>query len=150
MKYAHNIEMRVFSKEDDDDENQIMGKIKLLFPFDFEKEKIEFKSKISYGFEDKRIKILTVFVKKERHTTTVLKNIMKNLDQEQKDLLLKQLDSRLDETLHFYFRLDKDKLLNDEYSVTDSGNCFHFKISIAAYPHKREVAEKIVREILNL
>jgi len=149
MKYAHNIEMRVFCKEDDNEE-LIIEKIKNLFPFDFEKEKVEFKSKISYGFEDKKINILTVFVKKERHTTSVLKNLMKNLDQEQKDLLLKQLDSRLDETLHFYFRLDKDKLLNDEYLITDSGNCFHFKISVAAYPHKRDVAEKIVREILNL
>ena len=149
MKYAHNIEMRVFSKEEDD-EDMIVGKIKLLFPFDFKEEKIEFKSKISYGFEDKKIKILTVFVKKERHTTAVLKNLMKNLDQEQKDLLLRQLNSRLDETLHFYFRLDKDKMLNDEYLITDSGNCFHFKISVAAYPHKREVAEKIVREILEL
>jgi RNA binding exosome subunit len=149
MKYAHNIEMRVFSKEEDDEE-LIVETIKKLFPFDFEKEKIEFKSKISYGFEDKKIKILSVFVKKERHTTAVLKNMMKNLEQEQKDMLLKQLNSRLDESLHFYFRLDKEKLLNDEYFITDSGNCFRFKISIAAYPHKREVAKKIVNEILGL
>ena len=41
-------------------------------------------------------------------------------------------------------------MLNDEYFITESGNCFHFKIGIAAYPHKRDVAEKIVREILEL
>ena len=38
MKYAHNIEMRVFSKEGEDDEEKIIGKVHELFPFDFEKE----------------------------------------------------------------------------------------------------------------
>ena len=39
MKYVHNIEMRVFCKEDDN-EDLILKKIKELFPIDFEKEKI--------------------------------------------------------------------------------------------------------------
>ncbi len=147
MKLAHNIEMRVFCKENDD-EALIIKKIKELFPFDFKKEKIEFKSKTSYGFEDNKIKVMTVFIKKQRHTTVVLKNLMKNLSKSQKELLLRQLESRLDEKLHFYIRLDKDKLLNGKYFITDSGNCFHFKICIAAYPHKRESAFKIVERML--
>jgi len=149
MKLAHNIEMRVFCKERDN-EKWIVKKIKELFPFDFAKEKVEFKSKISYGFEDNKIKVYTVFAKKQRQTTEVLKNFMKNLNKEQKDLLLKQINSRLDESLHFYIRLDKDKLLENEYYITDSGNCFHFKICIAAYPHKRDVAIEIVKQIVNM
>ncbi|AJF61264.1 TPA: hypothetical protein HA239_01285 [Candidatus Woesearchaeota archaeon] len=148
MKYAHNIEMRVFSKEGEDDEEKIIGKVHELFPFDFEKEKVEFKSKISYGFEDNKIKVITVFVKKERHTKKVLKNLMSRLSEDQKEMLLRQMDSRLDNGLHFYMRLDKEKLLNGEYRITDSGNCFWLKICIAAYPHKRETAEKIVRAML--
>lgn len=141
--------MRVFSKEDDNEE-LIIKKIKELFPFDFEKEKLVIKRKTSYGFEDKKIIVFTVFVKKQKHTNLVLKNLFSKLNKEQKDLLLKQLDSRLDETLHFYLRLDKDKLLKNEYWITDTGNCFHFKFAIAAYPHKRDVAREIVKEILNL
>lgn len=149
MKYVHNIEVRAFCKEDDNEE-LIVKKIKELFPFDFKKEKIKLKRKTSYGFEDKKIIVITVFVNKQRYTKSVLKNLMKNLSNEQKDLLLKQLNSRLDKSLHFYLRLDKDKLLNNEYWITDSGNCFHFKMAIAAYPHDKDVAKEIVKEILNL
>jgi RNA binding exosome subunit len=149
MKYAHFIEMRVFSKEEDT-ENEIVKKVKELFPFDFEQEKIELQRKTAYGFEEKKIIIFTVDVNKERHTRKVLENLMKNLNQEQKDLLLKQLDTRLDDSLHFYLRLDKKKFLNNEYFITDKGNCFHFKIAIAAYAHIREKAEEVVKEILDL
>lgn len=145
MKLAHNIEMRVFCKEEDNKE-LLIKKIKELFPFDFKD--LEFKSKISYGFEDNKIKVMTVFIKKQKQTNIVLKNLLSNLNDEQKDLLLRQIESRLDESLHFYIRLDKDKLLNNEYFITDSGNCFHFKICIAAYPHKREVAIEIVKKML--
>jgi hypothetical protein len=41
-------------------------------------------------------------------------------------------------------------LLNNEYWITDSGNCFHFKFAIAAFPHKREVAISRIHEILSL
>lgn len=149
MKYAHFIEMRVFCKEEDNQEI-IEKKIHELFPFDFEKEKLIIKSKKCEGFEDKIIKILTVSIKKEKHTKLFLKNLIDKISDEQKKLLEKQLESRLDETLHFYIRLDKEKLLNNEYWITDYGNCFHITISIAAYPHKRETAVAMVKNILGL
>lgn len=149
MKYAHYIEMRVFSKEEDN-EDLINEKIHELFPFDFEKEKIKTESKTSFGFEDKKIKILSVEIKRQRLTTDFLINLMSKLSDEQKELLLEQLESRLDNSLHFYLRLDKEKLLNNEYFITESGNCFHFTIAIAAYPHKRDVAVAMVKNILEL
>ncbi|MBN1503402.1 hypothetical protein JW930_07725 [Candidatus Woesearchaeota archaeon] len=149
MKYAHNIEMRVFCKEDDDEE-QIIKIIHSLFPFDFEKERIEFQSEKVVTFEKKKIKIFKVFIKKERHTSKFLKNFFSQFTPDQKDLLKKQLSSRLDERLHFYIRLDKPKLLQGGYWITDAGDCFHFNICIAAYPHKREVAQKIVSKMLHL
>ncbi len=147
MKYAHNIEMRVFSKEGDDEE-RIIEKIKEVFSFDFKKEKIKLNIRTAYGFEDKKIHILTVSIDKERHTGKVIKNIFSFLSSEQKELLLNQMESRLDDNLHFYIRLDKEKLMNNEYWLTDSGNCFHFNIAIAAYPHKREIAKKIIEEMI--
>ena len=75
---------------------------------------------------------------------------MDNLSLEQKMILIEQLQSRLDNHLHFYIRLDKDRILCNEYLLTDYGNCFHIKISIAAYPHKREIAEEIVKKIISL
>ena len=70
MKFVHNIEMRVFSKEDDD-EDIIIGKIKELFPF----EKLNLKRKTTYGFEDKKIIVFTINASKQRQTNIVLKKL---------------------------------------------------------------------------
>ncbi len=149
MKYAHYIEIRVFSKEQDNEE-QIISTIKDVFPFDFDKEKIKIDVKTAFGFENKKIHIITVSVKNERHTNAVLNNLMAKLSEEQKAMLLDQLESRLDDNFHFFIRLEKDLLLSNEYFVTDEGNCFHLTIAIAAYPHKREIAVGLVKKILEL
>jgi|SaaInlStandDraft_6_1057023.scaffolds.fasta_scaffold103231_2 RNA-binding protein len=149
MKLVHNIEMRVFVKPEDNEEN-IIKTIKQLFPFDFKKEKIEFISKMIDTFDSRRVKSLTVFTNKERHNKVILKNIFSKLNEEQKELLLRQLESRLDESLHFYIRFDKDKLILDNYHIIDSGHCFWFKFCIASYPHKREIAINVVKKMLEL
>ena len=149
MKLAHFIELRVFSKEDDD-EAMIVSRLNELAPIDHVKDKLPLKSKISLGFDDKKIKIITVHLTKERHTSAVLSNLNKKLSDEQKELLLKQLESRLDHNLHFFIRLDKDKLIEGTYWITDGGNCFHMKIALAAYPHKREIAKKMLTEYLSI
>jgi RNA-binding protein len=148
MRQVHYIEMRVFCKEEDNEE-AIVNKISELFPFDFKKDKIKFSQRTAYGFDDKKIKILTVTIDKDRHTNKFIQAFFSKLTGEQKELLLKQLESRLDDKLHFYIRLDKDSLLNNEFWITDTGNCFHFTFAIAAYPHRREVAVEIIAKMLN-
>ncbi|MFH0875586.1 MAG: RNA-binding domain-containing protein [archaeon] len=147
MKYAHNIEIRVFCKEDED-ENAIISVLHKLINFDFEKEKIIIEKKMAETFEDRKLDIITVFTKKQSHTTKFIEDLFFNLSLEQKEMLKRQLNTRLDEKLHFYLRLDKPKLLNGEYLITDGGDCFHIKICIAAYPHKYEVAREIVLKML--
>jgi RNA binding exosome subunit len=146
MKYAHYVAMRVFCREEDN-EDEIIETIKKLFPLDFEKD-AEITSRTAYGFEDNKIKIFTVSLKKIRDINKFVKHFFSNLSKEQKELLEKQMESRLDKTLHFYIRLEKDKLLDGEYWITDSGRCFHFKFAVAAYPHKREVARQVVKRML--
>ncbi len=147
MKHAHFIEMRVFSKEIDD-EGAILNKISDIFPLDLEKEKISIGKQSAEVFDNKKINILKVSIKKDRHIGNFLDRMFSRLTKDQKELLLKQIESRLDNDLNFFFRLDKEKLMDGEYWITDSGNCFHFKISVAAYPHKREVAKKIIEDLL--
>ncbi len=147
VKFAHNIQMRVFCREKDN-ELDIINAIHELFPFDFEKQKIEFTEQTAETFEGKKIKIFSVFVKKQRHTAKVLNNLFSKLSDDQKELLRKQMESRLDQNLHFFIRLDKPKLLEGEYWITDSGDCFHLDICIAAYPHKRAVARTILKRLL--
>ena len=147
MRLAHFIEIRVFSKEEDD-EDGIKEVLRSLFAIDQADDKLQIKSKISFGFDDKKIKILSIHAVKQKYIDAVLSNLVANLSGEQKELLLKQKESRLDRQLHFYLRLEKDRLLQGEYWITDTGNCFHIRIALAAYPHKRGVASLMLDDWL--
>ncbi len=73
---------------------------------------------------------------------------MSNLDKKQKELILKQSESRLDESLDFFIRFDKEEWIDkNKLELTDSGKCFHLKINVAAFPRKREAGLKIVNEL---
>jgi RNA binding exosome subunit len=43
----------------------------------------------------------------------------------------------------------KQKLLNNELWITDCGECFHIRISIAAFPKKKEVALEVIKKIFS-
>jgi RNA binding exosome subunit len=147
MKYCHNLEVRVFSRKGEDEE--VIKKVLIsLFPFDMEKEKVQVKTETVTSYEGDPIKILSVFVKKQTLTTQFVENLFSKLSPEEKELLNRQLSSRLDERLHFYLRLDKGLLMNGEYLITDSGNCFHINLCLACYPHRREVAKEIMWQLL--
>lgn len=150
MRFANAIQIRVFSK-DDEDEARIISGLKELVAFDYEKEKIKFSSQTAIGFNEAKIRIFTISLDKERHVRAFLGMLMQKLNDMQKELLLRQRESRLDDELDFYIRLDKDKLLNEHLCwITDSGNCYHIRISIAAFPRKREVALKIIEQIIKM
>jgi len=146
---AHNICITVFCKPKDNTE-LIAKKLLLLVPFDNKKEKIELKKTNATGFNEKKITILEIYLEKESHTNLFLKNLAKNLADEQKLLIKRQAESRLDDELNFFLRLDKSKLINEnKLWLTDKGDCYHIRIKIAAFPHKREAALKTVEKIFN-
>ncbi len=146
MKLANNVRISVFSKEDEN-EQAIEEKLKQMVPLELEKEKITLTKQTAMGFNEKKIRILEIALNKDRHINTFLESITKNLGEKQKELLLRQKESRLDEELNFFIRLDKEKMLNNEYWITDSGSCYHIKINIAAFPRKREKAFEIIEQI---
>ena len=147
MKVWHNISIRVFCKEEDNEE-EIINTIHKLIDLDFEKEKLEIKTERAGLFENKKMNIFSVLLKKSKHSRLFIDNLLDNFNQSQKDLLLNQMNSRLDENLHFFIRLDKDMLQKGKYVLTESGNCFHIRMSIAAYPHKKEIAKEILTNLI--
>lgn len=148
MRLAHNIKITVFSKEEES-LDKIKEALIILTGFELEKERLSVKQSTAIGFKEKKIRILEIVLKKEKHTNLFLSRLMGILKKEQKEMLLRQIESRLDSNLDFFVRLDKEKLLNNECWVTDSGNCYHIKISIAAYPSTREKAIEIIEKIVN-
>jgi len=160
MKLANIIKVSVFIKPTDksvesvsqdlqkpgEDENSLKLKFLELLPFNLEEEKIVLKKTRATGFGQKEIIIYEVELNKDKHTNLFLKNLKEKLDEQQRTMLIKQED-RLDERLNFFIRLDKQSLLQEQYQVTDCGECFHIRISIAAFPRKKDVALEVVKKI---
>ena len=145
MKLANIIKVSVFIKPEED-ENSLKLKLLELLPFNLEEEKIVLKKTRATGFGQKEIIIYEVELDKDKHTNLFLKNLKEKLDEQQRIMLIRQED-RLDERLNFFIRLDKESLLQEQYQVTDCGECFHIRISIAAFPRKKDVALEVVKKI---
>lgn len=152
MKLAHQIKLKVFSYgKHSEDDKLILGKLLEFFPFDLEEEKIELKKTGALGMNENQITIYEVVLTKEKHISRFLENLKEKINGDQKKLILDQLESRLDENLDFFIRIDKDEYVkNGKLKLTDSGNCFHLKMSIAAFPKKRDIALGIVNNLFKI
>ena len=147
MKIAHHIRISVFSKEDENAET-IKAALISLINLDLEKEKLSLQERNTKGFEQKKIKVFEIILSKERHIAAFIEYLSSHLSAEQKELLQRQAESRIDHELNFYLRLDKAKLLQGQYWITDEGDCFHIKISLAVFPKKLEKAIELAQEML--
>lgn len=146
VKIANNIHVRVFCKEKEE-KKLVVEKFKQLLPFDLDKEKIKIEEQKAEGFDRKRVDVIKAALTKERHIDAFLENLVEKLGEDRKTLL-EQLDSRLDGDLNFFIRLDKEMMMKDKFVLTDSGNCYHIRINIAAFPKKREKAVAVLKELL--
>lgn len=149
MKYAHNIKVSVFCKQEDN-EADILKNLLALFPFNLEEQKVKVNRSNAEGFQQRKIVIYEITLEKDRHINEFINHLLSSLNDEQKQLLIRQLDSRIDNDLNFFLRLDKDKLIKEgKYFITEYGNCYHIKMSVAAFPSKKEMALEVIRNMLN-
>jgi len=150
MRWIHRATITALAKPEEDVEAIRQGIIALV-PFNIEEAKIKLEVQNAEGFEDKIIKIFTIILTKEAHTNDFLQFLLDNLSEEQKKLLISQTESRLDKDLDFFIRIEKDKWMNErKIMITDGGYCFHIKMSLAAFPKKRETAIALVNKILTI
>ena len=140
-KLVHNIEINVFEKYVSLI-NLIYKSFNKILPIDFEKEKIVIHKIQVEGVEKDIIHIFTIKINKNRHNLLLLQNIFKNIDRMDIEKIYKQRNLRLNDHGNFFIRLDKKSLFKNKYKLTELGDCFHFKIKIAAFPNKRENALK--------
>ena len=141
MKLVHNILVTAFCREGESLE-LITSAMRRLLPSE-----VIIKQQTAFGFNEKRIKVLSVTLDKEKLVNAFLKNLASSLTGEQMQLLVSQKQSRLDDELHFFIRLDKESLFSKEYRITDSGSCIHIRMSIAAFPKKRAVALSLIDQL---
>ncbi len=148
MKALNNVVLSVFCKEEEDEKSIYACLLKLL-PFDLDKEKIKIERRSALGFNERKIVIYEARLEKERHTKEFTSKLLGNLKPEQKALLLRQVESRLDEEFNFFIRLDKPRFLEGEYFITDHGDCYHIRMCVAAFPKKREKALEVLKRVIS-
>ena len=147
MKYAHLTRLTVFSYEDENSKS-VQDAFLRFFPFSLEENKIVLNKTAAKGFNERKIKIFGITLTKTNLVTQFLQNLLINLDENQKQQILSQIESRLDKNLDLFLRFDENSWIIDKKLVlTDSGKCFHIKINIAAFPKKREVALNVVKDL---
>jgi RNA binding exosome subunit len=148
MRYLKSVTLSVFAKSSEEDAAKVKEALVALVPLDFGEEKIAVKEETATGFNEQPIKVYTITLEKESHTNAFLKHLLNRLTKEQKDILISQRESRLDNDLNFFIRLDKDKWMNEQaVEITDSGRCFHIRMLLAAYPARRPDALVLVEKI---
>ena len=151
MKLVHTARLTVYCKDGEACE-EIKACLQGLVPLDLEQEKLAVKETIMKGEHaaEQDIKIYEIMLSKERHVNKFLAALNQKLSKEQRELLVQQAASRFDEDLNFFIRLDKDKLMHENLcQLTDSGECFHIKLSIAAYPKRYDTALAAVKSIFS-
>ena len=149
MKYAHLIKLSVFSYEPENSE-AILASFLRFFPFKPEDNQVALNKTVATGFNERKIVIFEAALTKNSPINSFLRKLMDNLDENQKNEILSQAESRLDKNLDFFLRFDKESWINGKRLIlTDSGRCFHIKISIAAFPKKREIALNIIKDLFS-
>ena len=148
MKIAHSVNIRVFCGEEEN-ESGVIGGLKFLLPLDLEKEKIEITKQTAFGFSDRKISIFEVVLVKNGHIKAFLENLLTKISATDKQMLLRQLDSRIDDDANFFIRFEKEILVKHrELLVTDSGNCYHVRIKVASFPSTKKAAMAVMEKVL--
>ena len=147
MKCAHLIKLSVFSYEQENKDSILEAFLK-FFPFNLKDSGVQLNKTVAEGFNEAKIEIFETNLAKNSLINQFLANLLKNLDKNQKNLIIGQAESRLDKNLDFFLRFDKDPWINEKkLLLTDSGRCFHLKISVAAFPKKRELALNAIKNL---
>lgn len=114
--------------------------------YELRKERVKIEQNV---VDEGDIVVLRYFFRKARDTTAFFKGLGR-LPEEDLQRLRDELDERLDTNCDFFFRLDEEALRRGELRLVDRGRCVQVKVSVAAYPKRRDTARATMREALSL
>ena len=146
MKLAHSIVITVFARTEENIP-EIKEALVRFVGMDLEKEKLKVAEEKATSAEGFVIMILSITLQKDRHIQEFLERMNGKLNAEDKDTIVKQYLTRVDDDLNFFVRLEKNALIANECKLTDGGNCYHIKMHLASYPAKIELGKEIVKKI---
>ena len=134
----HNIKFRAFVYENESVDEISQAILNLLPEAKIEAVEAE-------GLMEDRIIILSGVVSKKRYTKTFFNKLLESVDLEK---LNSDLERKIDEKGNWFLRFDKEDALDEKMTILDKGDAIHFKIKIAAFPAKKQIAVDKVREAI--
>ncbi|RBQ22921.1 RNA-binding protein [Candidatus Methanobinarius endosymbioticus] len=137
----HNIRYRIFVYEDENEEELIEGLKNILPTAKIERE-------VAEGMLEDKIVILSGKIDKKKEIKEFLKTLLA-MDKDFLEKLSKDLNRKTDENGNLFLRFSKDSACNEKWEICDTGDSIHLKVKIAAYPAKKEVAIKLLNEVLD-
>lgn len=147
MKIAHNFKIKVFVKNTenyDEVEKAFLSLLPEVIIKDLEDKKIKLEKEEMGGLE--KIRILSIYPKRNKYCNAFVKKLLSKIECSD---LKKSVCDRIDNYSKCYIRLSKKDLLEGKYTLTDSGDCFHIKITIAAFPRRKEIARDMICSLID-
>ena len=102
-------------------------------------DKVKFDNIILVEYKNRNTEIVTV-----TNIFKLSKTPLKNFS----DKLNNDLERKVDDKGNLFLRLSKEDAVDEKITIVDSGDSIHLKVKIAAYPAKKEIAIKKVREAI--
>jgi len=126
-----------------EDEQKVLTVLQALLP-----ERVEVQRKKLRGHYGNPISAFTASVKQRKLLREFWARVAAKLSASELEKLGRVTQEMMDETCHLYLRFDKQLACAGELTLTESGDALHVELKVAAYPAKREVATKLVREFI--
>ncbi len=104
----------------------------------------EMRSDIAEGAYGDSIEVMELRSTKE----SAIKSLFRAMKKEDIREILRTLEDRIDDENILHFRLDKQRIFENDMQLSHGGDVIAVEIKIEAYPSSREAAMKIMREYL--
>jgi hypothetical protein len=125
-----------------EDPEKVAEAIATLIPFEF-----EIQSTRAEGHFGNPLIFLEVHIRKKKEIKEFWNSFIERIG-EQKNILLEELEQRIDEDGFFYIRIDKQQAYLGELKLISGGDGIVLKVKITTYPLKRDKVLEAAKELI--
>jgi hypothetical protein len=126
-----------------EDEQKIIVALRVLLSKDIEIKRTKLK-----GHYGNPIVSFEALIEQKKPLHELWQRLVEKLRASELEKIGEIVDDRMDESCHLYLRFDKQQAYAGELTLTDSGDAIHLTSKVAAYPARKEVAVKLVKEFI--
>jgi RNA binding exosome subunit len=124
-----------------EDERKVIAALRVLLPNDVGIKRTKLK-----GHHGNPIVSLEASIEQKRKLQELWRRIVEKLRAGEE--IWRVVDDIIDKSCRLYLRFNKQQAYAGELALTDSGDAIHITLKVTAYPARKEVAAKLVKEFI--